>query len=632
MITPMLKIYAGVRQDNRQDMLETLQEIGVVHITPVEPEKVALDEQQHQKLHEAERALQIARSIEPAGEKPAIPAREAAAEIVELQNRSAELIGRLNSLYQQAEKLSVWGDVRLETIQKIHESGLQLEFFTVLEEHVPEVTAECVCVVRHVSAHQVLIGVINRKESAELPDDAELLAYPNRDRPSILEEAAEIDREIKTNNERLVSLAHLREEIAEYVRGFQNEKSLTLANLSGYANEDLFVLEGWIPRTSEAKIVETLKGRSFPVAVQTIPPTEDEQPPTQITYPGWIKPIKGLFDILGTLPGYREYDLSPFFMVALPVFAAMLIGDGGYGLVFMIPALIWYRKLVAKSSEAQVQLLIVIGAVTFIWGMLNGNFFGITPDNVAQLGGYVTVENGTEQVDMEAMKQASGIIPAIGKTMTALAPLWDIDEAKSRDILIKISLIFGSLHLILAHLRQVTGLWPSLRALSEVGWVLFLAGMLGVIWTLFFGEEQLAVPLWLVKAALGVGAFLFIGFTVLDKNPLKRIGVGLAASLLPMIGTFSDTMSYIRLMAVGLASYYIAAAFNSLGAQLASPTPVLWAAAIPVILFGHALNIALCVIAIFAHGVRLNMLEFSNNAGVQWAGYAYEPFSKVEDV
>jgi len=33
------------------------------------------------------------------------------------------------------------------------------------------------------------------------------------------------------------------------------------------------------------------------------------------------------------------------------------------------------------------------------------------------------------------------------------------------------------------------------------------------------------------------------------------------------------------------------------------------------------------MIAILAHGVRLNMLEFSNNVGVQWAGYPYQPFA-----
>jgi len=50
--------------------------------------------------------------------------------------------------------------------------------------------------------------------------------------------------------------------------------------------------------------------------------------------------------------------------------------------------------------------------------------------------------------------------------------------------------------------------------------------------------------------------------------------------------------------------------------------------AIPILIFGHGLNIALVMIALFAHGVRLNILEFSNNLGMEWSGYLYEPFSE----
>ena len=66
---------------------------------------------------------------------------------------------------------------------------------------------------------------------------------------------------------------------------------------------------------------------------------------------------------------------------------------------------------------------------------------------------------------------------------------------------------------------------------------------------------------------------------------------------------------------MGLASYYIAVAFNGLGAKVAGSAT--WIGGAPIVIFGHALNIGLAAIAIFAHGVRLNMLEFSNNVGVK---------------
>ena len=49
-----------------------------------------------------------------------------------------------------------------------------------------------------------------------------------------------------------------------------------------------------------------------------------------------------------------------------------------------------------------------------------------------------------------------------------------------------------------------------------------------------------------------------------------------------------------------------------------------------VVLIGHGLNIIMCFLSVVVHGVRLNVLEFSGQAGLEWTGIAYEPF-KVND-
>ena len=47
-----------------------------------------------------------------------------------------------------------------------------------------------------------------------------------------------------------------------------------------------------------------------------------------------------------------------------------------------------------------------------------------------------------------------------------------------------------------------------------------------------------------------------------------------------------------------------------------------------VVLIGHALNLVMCFLSVVVHGVRLNVLEFSGQAGLEWTGIAYEPFKK----
>jgi V/A-type H+/Na+-transporting ATPase subunit I len=122
---------------------------------------------------------------------------------------------------------------------------------------------------------------------------------------------------------------------------------------------------------------------------------------------------------------------------------------------------------------------------------------------------------------------------------------------------------------------------------------------------------------------LMAGGVLAIGFAHPSGNLGKALLLGLADFPLSVLSAFSDVISYVRLMAVGLASSVLATSFNNMASEIE-----FWPLAVLVLLFGHSLNLGLALIAMFAHGVRLNMLEFSNNLGMQWTGYRYNPFSQ----
>ena len=50
-----------------------------------------------------------------------------------------------------------------------------------------------------------------------------------------------------------------------------------------------------------------------------------------------------------------------------------------------------------------------------------------------------------------------------------------------------------------------------------------------------------------------------------------------------------------------------------------------------ILFLGHGLNIILCAMGILVHGIRLNTLEFSGHAGVEWGGIHYNPFRKKNE-
>ena len=93
----------------------------------------------------------------------------------------------------------------------------------------------------------------------------------------------------------------------------------------------------------------------------------------------------------------------------------------------------------------------------------------------------------------------------------------------------------------------------------------------------------------------------------------------------------SNTLSYMRLGAVGLASVGLAMVVNE---KLAMPFIEKggWFILVGILLMilGHAINILLGIIGPFLHGVRLHYVEFFSKF-FQGGGVEYQPFAKNEE-
>ncbi len=609
MIVKMCKTYVVARGAHRDRLLETLRGLGALHLTPVDPASAVAGDETLSQIDRLGRAIQILSNIEPAGEAvTGASPLESADEALEIVRTSIQKRSRLAILHRQIEQLAVWGDVRLEDFTQLSEAGLNVEFFSVARSNVDSFDAEFTHEVTLRPGKRVLVAVVNRNGEAELPQLAEIIERPRQDRPSIRAEAGDIDAQLKQGARKLRELAGAADAMIAARQELSVKAQFAAAQRGGIDDEQLFAVQGWTPANRAETLSDDLAAAGIDSAVESYAPAEDETPPTLIRYPAWARPIKAMFDTLGTLPGYREIDLAPFFMIALPIFTAILIGDAGYGALFLLAGIVFYRKASARGAAAKVQLVMVMGVATIVWGLISGNIFGLSPTNLQNAGGvWASIGAGLDKVQI------------IRGSMS-----------QQTDLVMKISFIMGAIHLSLAQLRQALAFTPNLRALARIGWALFLWGIFQVVWYLFFGSQvdPVQLPHWSMAWLLAIGAGMAILFEKPDRNPAKMVGVGLASFPFTALGAFSDSISYIRLMGVGLASTIIGQTFNNLGAQMASGAT--WFAGAPIVLVGHALNVALCLIAILAHGVRLNMLEFSNNAGVQWSGYEYRPFAATE--
>jgi V/A-type H+-transporting ATPase subunit I len=599
MIVPMSKVYVAASTADRRGLLNALGHLGVVHLAPVDPTKAVADEKTLATIDHLGRAIQILSEIAPSGRPIERATDQAAQEILDIQRGLAERRSRLANLHRQHEQLAVWGDVRLEQLQQLTAAGLKLRFVTVPAKHLSELRAECVQVLGRLAGKTMLVALADRGEPAALPAEVAELPIPTADRPAIRAEAARINEEIQQAAGRLADLAGLLPQMEAARKKLQRQAAFAVAAGGALAGEDLFAVQGWVPADQAEGLAEALAEQGVPAAVTSQPVEAEDSPPTLLRAPRWARPAEALLKLLGTFPGYREQDVSPAFMIALPIFASMLIGDAGYGLLFLLVPALFYRRLTAKLGKGLVHLPMVFGATALVWGVITGSYFAFGPAE---------------------MIQAGGVWASVGKALGRLK-LFSVDfSEESRTLLMRISFFLAVIHLSSAHLWRASLKFPDIRFLSSVGWAATLWGVYGLVKMLVLKDAFLGT---LYPYLAFGGLAMAMAFASPRKYIIDGVVLGALNSIFPAIATFGDTISYVRLMALCLASSALAINFNKMALDIGI-LPV----SVPLLVITHSLNVALMLIALLAHGVRLNILEFSTNFGMEWSGYPYQPFTE----
>ncbi len=231
---------------------------------------------------------------------------------------------------------------------------------------------------------------------------------------------------------------------------------------------------------------------------------------------------------------------------------------------------------------------------TVIWGALTGNWFGV-----------------------EAISQVSPFKDMIVPSLNAYSSV-------SQNTVIHLCFVIGAVQLTIGHLMTAYRYINRVKAIEQIGWIL-------VIWAAYFLAcmfvlKQPVPSYFAYLLATGVGLVLFTIFA--DRQKRKHAPIEIWDLFMSSISAFADTMSYIRLFAVGLATLAVAQSFNSMAMTIGFGGVVSGFFASLILFLGHTLNIVLALMAVVVHGVRLNMLEFSGHVGNTWSGYDYSPFEK----
>ena len=126
-------------------------------------------------------------------------------------------------------------------------------------------------------------------------------------------------------------------------------------------------LQGFCPTTDVDRLRQAAPANGWGLVIDE--PADDDVVPTLIRNPAWLKPIEAVFDLIGILPGYREIDVSLWFLLFFSLFFAMLVGDAGYGAIFLA-ATLWAQRKFREIPAHVFTLLKITSIATMVWGCL----------------------------------------------------------------------------------------------------------------------------------------------------------------------------------------------------------------------------------------------------------------------
>ncbi len=611
MIVPMKRVAVLVLDNERAEATARLQRAGLLHVEIESAESEDLDGVRRKiaRLQRAKSALpeldtRFPRSTDDLAEANA-RTQELLQEIEARLERMRELDERREHLTRERARTSAWGDFDAEDIRRLAAKGVQVRLYHTDSETFEDVSKNNVFVLSQTKSdvHFVQIDIGQTPalslDQVALPEQgpaamSKELSALAQERSAIVGRLAEIAKELPTI------------EMTEQALLDDLEYETTKAGMEDYGA--VAAITGYIP----AEALESFQGlaREQSWGLYARDPNPEEHPPTLVRNHPIVRMIQPVFKLLGTVPGYREFDISALFLGFFTIFFGMIIGDAGYGALILLTSVFFAFKMKGKGRGVPdgLRLLILLSSAAVVWGGITGNWFGV---------------------------EAIAKLPVFSAIIINPVAAWNPASAHNVQLL---CFIMGTVHLVLAHgWRLISGLKqsPRVAALADAGWLVVVLGLYYVVLNIVLDPMQFPIPdyaMYMIGGGLAT-VIVFgqqqegLGFA---KGILKGVS-NLMPTALDGISAFSDIVSYIRLYAVGLATLAIATSFNDMALAVSTAIPVAGlgvAVAVLILLFGHTLNLIMAALAVVVHGVRLNMLEFSGHLGMEWIGAEYSPFRK----
>jgi len=414
------------------------------------------------------------------------------------------------------------------------------------------------------------------------------------------------------------------------------ETQKTEAPLRFAETDNAFVIDGWVPSDQFSRLKGELESTAGgKVDVQLIDDKEadglveqGEDIPTKIDNPSLVKPYE-LITRLFAIPEYKEFDPSLLIFVFFPIMFGMILGDIGYGIMTFLVVLLLKKKFRTEGWQQLTNIVLIASVWAIIFGIFFGEIFG-------PLGLWGRIMGHLPEAQIELLKEeglyfGEGVFGSLGR----LGPLgiFPMDRLATNAVLLLIgtSIFIGVIH---CSVGSILGIKTELNYGEKKH--AYFERLPVMLFQIFFSIALLGLVMGQMMMVYLGGLIVVVSIVMMVMGPEGPMGLAHVPFYV------SNLISYLRLLAIGLASVGLAFAANQLAFYVIMPMLSGGATnsaefSIPAIIIGilvltvvHFINMLLGILSPFMHPLRLHYVEmFTKFYSAHGGGVEYSPFGHV---